>query len=109
MLFEATVGFSAGTALPEAVVVSRIANDEIDDDFEGIRGQIGVVRAPTAWFYGDAGGYRLRWSVDVDLGGYEGDSYRLFFMSIGMNHPETLAHFPYARNAGYLSISGSFL
>ena len=110
VLHEATIGFSAGTALPESVVVSRLKADGIPDgEFGGIRGQIGVVQAPEAWYYGDGGGYRFRWNVDVNLAGYEGESYRLFFMSIGMNHPDTLANFPYAQRAGYLSISGSFL
>jgi len=110
VLHEATVGLNIGQALPEATVVSRIASDGFsDEDIEGIRFEAGVVNMPEQWYFADEGGMRFRWNVDVNLGGYEGDSYRLFFMSIGMNNAETLAVFPYATNVGYLSISGSFL
>lgn len=109
-LNEAMVGVSTGTALPESVVVSRLAREGLPDgDWGGLRFQAGVVNLPETAYYGSAGGYRFRWNIDWNAAGYEADGYRLFFMSIGMNHPDTLANFPYADNAGYLSISGSFL
>ncbi len=110
ILHEATLGVNFGQALPEATVVSRIASDGFpEEEIAGLRADIGVVSMPAQWYFGDDGGYRVRWNLDVNLGGYEGDSYRLFFMSIGMNNAETLAVFPYATNVGYMKISGSFL
>lgn len=109
-LNEAMVGVSTGTALPESVVVSRLAREGIPDgEWGGLRFQAGVVNLPQTAYYGSDGGYRFRWNIDWNAAGHEADGYRLFFMSIGMNHPDTLANFPYAANAGYLSISGSFL
>lgn len=110
-LHEASLGVALGAALPEHILVERLTQDQIDagEFFFGLRASAGVVQMPDTWYYGVEGGYRFRFAVDISMGGFEDGSYRLFFLSFGMNRAETLALFPYAKDAGFLNISGSFM
>lgn len=112
---ELTIAASAGQTLPEDMVLGRMQKEGADHSedgyFFGFRGAIGMVRMPKLWYYGVEGGPLFRFSVDVMMGGHdpEHDSYNMFFMTIGMNTPETLALFPFAQNSGFMKMSGSFV
>ncbi|MGE0325785.1 MAG: hypothetical protein AB7K71_33170 [Polyangiaceae bacterium] len=114
-LHELTIAASAGQSLPEDMVLGRMQRAGIDHGedgyFFGLRGAVGMVRMPKLWYYGVEGGPLFRFSVDIMMGGQdpENDSYNMFFLTFGMNTPETLALFPFAQNSGFMKMSGSFV
>ncbi|MEZ4227567.1 MAG: hypothetical protein R3B89_00295 [Polyangiaceae bacterium] len=106
---------SVGQGMPEDMMLENMREDGVDHDAEssffGMRAAVGMVRMPKLWYYGVEGGPLFRFSVDLMMGGQdpEHDSYNMFFLTIGMNTPETLALFPFAQNSGFMKMSGSFV